>query len=197
MEQSSSAQDVYEFITTELDPTEPEALSGLADIYDESKADRSLVDVLARLVEVTYEDDDRVTHLFRMGQVYEDRLEELETAAECYQTLLDLDPAHGQSLSRLANIYEGSAQWDALYDVHQRQFENASTDEERAELSAAMARLAEAHLERLDDAIDHWTLFLELSGEDAHGLRALERLYEGQESWREYARRLRPTIGPT
>ena len=29
--------------------------------------------------------------------------------------------------------------------------------------------------------------FLELSGEDAHGLRALERLYEGQESWREYA----------
>jgi len=186
LQDQAAARAVLETTVTDLDPSDVDALSALADLYEADSDWTALVDILIRLVEVTYDDTERVSFLSKAGIVLEDKLDDTAQATESFCAILELDPVHGPTLERLVRIYQNEENWASLFDTYQRKLETVETDSAKGALCAAMASLASEKLDRADDAIDLWNQALAASGEDARALEALENLYAAHESWREF-----------
>ena len=187
LEDDAAAEQVYQLVLGEIDAADADALTGLSELYQAQSRWQELVEVLARLTAVCYEDAERIVLLYRQGRLYEEQLADIDQAVVQYEAVIDHDPFHAAALERLAEIHEARGDWNALYIVCESQVQNAEQDAAQAALYVKLARLAGEQLERPDDAIDHWNQVLELRGEDTDALRALEGLYASQESWREFA----------
>jgi tetratricopeptide (TPR) repeat protein len=179
-----SAERMYRYIL-EIDPVDAAALTGLDELYVQQHRWPELVEVLRREISATYDEPQLLAFMYRLGQVYETWLTELDLAVEQYRGILEQEPHHAGALARLEQIYQAREEWEPLFDVLHRQSEVAERDAEKARLFARMAEIASVMLQRPDDAIDLWSKVLDLEGEDPTALRALEALYEGQERWRE------------
>jgi tetratricopeptide (TPR) repeat protein len=182
--EDESAERMYRYIL-EIDPVDAAALNGLDELYVAQHRWAELVEVLRREISATYDETELLAFMFRLGQVYETWLTELDLAVEQYRGILEQEPHHLGALARLEQIYQAREEWEPLFDVYNRQSEVAEHDADKALLFARMAELASGLLSRPDDAIDLWNKVLDLKGEDPTALRALETLYEGQERWRE------------
>lgn len=180
-----SAEQIHRYVLDAIDPVDMSALQGLDTLYEEQKRWPELVDVLRQEIDGTYEDEPRVALMYRLGLTLETYQGDIDGAVDQYTAILDMEPQHVDTLSRLDQIYLAQQQWEPLFDVYARQAENAEADEDKAQLFARQANLASEFLERPEDAIDLWNQVLELRGEDPNALMALEGLYQNQQSWRE------------
>lgn len=179
------AESMYQHVLTQIDPTDARSLKGLDVLFEEQGRWAELIDILRREVEVTYDEPELITLMYRLGQLYE-RQADLDAAVEEYNGILARQPNHADALARLEQIYVVQENWAPLYEVYARQAENAEEDMTlRARILASQANLAGNFLDRTFDAVDLWSQVLELRGEDAEALMALEGLYQVQESWRE------------
>ena len=180
------AEQLYQYILENLDPADAAALKGLDELFTAQARWPELVEILQREVEATYEEAEQIDCIYRLGQVYEREMADLDLAVDQYQNILERDPNHVAALARLAEVHQAREEWAPLYEVYERQAENAAENPEaKAEISASMARIAAQHLDQSEDAIELWTEVLNLRGEDREALLWLERLYQEQESWRE------------
>ena len=184
LHEDTAAEDVYQYIL-QIDPVDRDALRGLDELFLAQHRWAELVDVLKREISSTYDEAELLAYMFRLGQVYETYLGELDLAVGQYRGILDQDPHHLGALERLERIYHAREEWEPLYDVYGRMSEVAELDVRKAELYASMARIAENALGRPEDAIDLWNKVLDLKGEEPEALRALETLHEALERWRE------------
>lgn len=179
-----AAEQMYRYVL-EIDPVDRDALRGLDEIYEAQGRWEDLVDVLRREIGATYDEAELLGYMFRLGQVLETHLGDLDQAVEQYRGILDQEPHHEGALRRLEQIYLAREEWEPLFEIYGRQAEVAEHDHDRATLYARMANLAAEFLGRPEDAADLWNQVLDLKGEDPEALRALEHLYEQQERWRE------------
>ena len=166
MTDDESAEKIYRFVVADISPSEPSALAGLADIMEKQARWEELVEILPQVIDVTYEEEERLRLTSQLAHLFEEKLADIDNAVVQYTTVLEYNPYEADALERLAQIYQVQEKWAELFDVHERQKENAETDLEKAGLAAAMAQLAGAHLVRPDDAIDLWNEVLSLRGED-------------------------------
>ncbi|MEZ4475556.1 MAG: hypothetical protein R3F60_33125, partial [bacterium] len=181
----ANAEQMYLYILDGIDPADLTALKGLDELYEAQDRWPELVEILKREINSTFEDGPRIDFMFRLGRVYETRLGEIDPAVVQFVSILDMEPHHPGALGRLSQIYLAQQQWEPLFDVYGRQAENAEAEADKAQLFASQANLASQFLARPEDAIDLWNQVLELQGEDANALMALETLYQDQQSWRE------------
>jgi tetratricopeptide (TPR) repeat protein len=181
----ASAEQMYRYILDGIDPSDTTALQGLDELLEGQQRWPELVEILQREVEATFEPDARVAYMFRLGQAFESALGQIEDAVEQYQGILDQEPNHEGALARLEQIHLAQGSWDPLFEIYNRQTENATDDAGKARLYAQMANLASEFLERPEDAVDLWNQVLEINREDPQALLALEGLYQSAESWRE------------
>ena len=179
-----SAERMYQY-ALELDPVDAAALLGLDELFATAHRWPELVDVLRREIGATYDEAQLLSYMFRLGQVYETYLAELDLAVDQYRGIIEQAPHHTDALSRLEQIYLAREEWEPLFDVYNRQAEVAEGESIQAALYARQARIASERLSRPDDAIDLWNKVLDLKGEDSAALAALETLHEQQERWRE------------
>ena len=179
-----AAEHMYGYIL-EIDPGDFTALQGLDTLLEEQHRWPELVEILKREIEVTYEPEPQIELRFRLAQTHESRLADLDMAVENYSGILEIEPNHARALERLERIYHALERWPELYEIHDRQRDNAEEDTERAEICARMAGLAGDFLDRVEDAIDLWQQVLDLTGDNGHALHALEELYLRQERWRD------------
>lgn len=178
------AEQMYQYALTQIDPSDPKALKGLDELYEEQGRVAELIEILRREIEVTYDEPELIALMYRLGQRNEQQ-GELDLAVDEYNGILARSPNHPDALARLEAIYVAREEWPPLYEIYARQAENAEQDLDRARILASQANLAGHFLERPLDAIDLWNQVLDLRGEDAEALMALEGLYQHQESWRE------------
>ena len=184
LSEDESAERMYRYIL-QIDPVDAAALKGLDELYSNQHRWQELVEILRREIGATYDEAELLGYMFRLGQVYETWLTELDLAVEQYRGILDQEPHHLGALARLEQIYQAREEWEPLFDIFSRQAEVAELDVEKAVLFARMAELASGLLARPEDAIDLWNKVLDVKGEDPTALRALETLHEQQERWRE------------
>lgn len=167
----------------ELDEGQGDALEALDRIYAEQGRWAELADILRRRIAGTYDEDDIVGLNFRLAQLYSSQLGQLDDAVTTYQTILDIQPAHMESLKALEHIFYQQERWDALYDVLERDAEAQDDPEARADLYAQMASIAEQMLDRKSDAMDLWNRVLQMRDDDLQALQQLRRLYIEEERW--------------
>ncbi|MFN3201894.1 MAG: tetratricopeptide repeat protein [Bradymonadia bacterium] len=184
LENAEAAEHMFRYIL-ELDEGDMGALQGLDALYDGQARWADLVEIMQREITHTYDHEELLALMFRLGQVLENRIGDIDLAADQYRTVLDQDALHPGAIERLEAIYSAQGQHEALFEILARKVDILDTDAGKAANAAHMASLASDHLERPEDAIDLWNQVLDLSQDDVAALKALELLYSAQMRWRE------------
>ncbi len=183
LQQIDNAIATYRYVLG-VDPQDEDALSNLDRIYEGLEQWPELAQVLEQRVRATQDTTELIELYTRLGQTYEDRLNQVDDAIRAYRVIFDtLEPTHETAIAALGRLYELKGAWVELNAVHERDLGNAIGDAQEAEIRAKMAHLA---AERLNDplrAIETWKRVLELRGEDSEALGALANLYESQRMW--------------
>ena len=170
----------------EIDEYETTALESLDRIYLADVEWDKLAEVIGRRIEVSVNDEDRVSHCYRLGKVHEEQRDDDEAAELCFRRIIDdFEPQHVPSLDSLETIYFRHCNWPALYGVFERKLDIAPGDSARAELYSKMAVTAAEAMDQVENGIELWGHVLDIVGEDEQPLIALAELHKKQENWTE------------
>ncbi len=174
----------------EVDPTQPEALSALASLYERAREWKPLADVLEKQSE-QLDGDDLKQLLAKLGMIYADKLSDDAGAVNAFQRLLVLDPddkrAHEQLKRRyvalkawddLEAFYAPSGKWDELVRTLDREASNKDAPkEEQIDLQFRIARLWQMQ-DKADRAARAYEKVLELDPDNDAAAVALSPIYE-------------------
>jgi tetratricopeptide (TPR) repeat protein len=174
----------------------PQALLPLERLYRQSEKWNDLADVLNTLVDRQEDPAEKVTLLFRLGQLCEERLEDVGRAAVAYGEIQNIDPKHLPALRALERLFEAGGRTDKLFENLAAQRELAGDAATKERLAARMAQVA-TELGEADQAITLWNEVLAVRPRHDQALAALETLYEKRERWQDLAQLLRTRISGT
>jgi golgin subfamily B member 1 len=190
---------------------ERDTLDALARIYDLAGHHDELAEILGRQAEAWLDEAKQAEVLFRLGDVRQERLGDVEGAVRAYRDVLERDPGHPPAraaLERLVRddrvradvvatlepLYEADHDHRRLADLLVTKLPLTHEAGERAAIYARVAELAENQLGdpmRALDAAGGW-LAEDPSSETA--LAEVERLAESVGRWSEVAARLRGIV---
>jgi tetratricopeptide (TPR) repeat protein len=168
-----------------LDPSNAKAWWQLGDLYETTHQWDKLAQALAKLVELTDDDDVKADTYVRMGDLADDRFAMRQEAEDYYRRALQLKDKHVGALEALERIYREDARSNKLLNILERK---AEAVEDVDSIVSALLQVAEAYEERFSDvraAIENYEKAAELSPSDLKALRGLERLYEQEGRFRD------------
>ncbi len=168
-----------------IDEKDAEALAGLDRLYTQAQMYEELASILERRVEIAEIPDDIITLHFRLAEVREVFLEDLDGAVQSFKAVLEEEMRNPKALEGLEKIYFAREQWRELYEVYEQLLDVAAGDSEMADCYARMAKIASDALEDPKDAQQKWHQVLDLRGEDPMALEALADLFEEASRWQD------------
>jgi tetratricopeptide (TPR) repeat protein len=160
-----------------LDPTNAKAWWQLGDLYETTHQWDKLAQTLAKLVDLTSDDDVKADTYVRMGDLADDRFAMRQEAEDYYRRALSLKDKHVGALEALERIYREDGRSNKLLNILERK---AEAVEDVDSVVSALLQVAEAYEERFSDtkaAIENFERAAELSPSNLQALRGLERLY--------------------
>lgn len=175
MREPQQAIDLYQEVL-QIDPINGEALNELERLYRGAEDWEALLEVLQRLSEAAVNANQALEIRCRMGQLYEEQLDNPAAAAEIYQQALATAPKNVRSLKALEGLYERTGQLERYIELMEQQLADCSSDEERVQVHRQMAAVWEERLEDLDRATECMEQALNIDPSDANH-RSLRRLY--------------------
>ncbi|HSK02744.1 MAG TPA: hypothetical protein VK932_15945, partial [Kofleriaceae bacterium] len=127
----------------------PETLASLAALYDREKRWLALAEVLHRQVALLLAEPPRPKEAIalyeKLGQIYADRLAAPQAAAEVWQQVLELEPAHARALRTLRELYATAGDFHGL----ERLYARLGQEEELVDALLAIADRLEGKAARL------------------------------------------------
>ncbi len=200
LEDVPRAIDTYQRVL-ELDPDDLTALGRLDVLYQTSENWPELLTVLGHEAELTADPAEAVSFQFRIAELYEKRLQDVERAVELYRDVLNIQPEHDptlralegikagessfalQAASVLEPVYDAMAEWDRLVSVLSVQVKFAEDTFSRVDLLHRIALLHEERMNDLGGAFDWCARAVVEDSRNEESLGALERLAAATEQW--------------
>src|SRR5690606_39183851 len=141
------------------------AVRSLDRLFSQTERWSDLAEVLVREAEIGQTPDEILEFKYRLGQVYQLRLNDLERAIDAYREVINAAPEHVETLEALEALfasgtkqlevaeileplYQSTAEWEKLIRVHEAQLAHTQDPDERM---AMYYRIAEDAEERLMD----------------------------------------------
>ena len=166
-------------------PQSPLLLEKLADMYADAERHEATAQTLARLFDVTTEEDKKVALAFRLGRHCELKLNDDTHARRWYEIALEKNPCFAPVLAALDSLYERAGDWKASIAMHHRHIAGSHDDETRAVAHETIANLWEIKLQRPDEAARHYDQALTFVPHHEPSLKALSRLHAHAGRWAE------------
>jgi tetratricopeptide (TPR) repeat protein len=184
----------------ELDPDDMQALSRLDVLYEQAKNWSELLSVLTRESEMTGDPNEAISFQYRIAELYEKHLDDVQRAVELYREILQRQPDHEPTLRALEGlkdgdkdplgaaavlepVYEAISDWPKLIAVHEVQVRRASDPFQQVDLLHRIARLYEDALGDHASAFDTYARALPLDDGNEQTLGNLERLAMAVNRW--------------
>ncbi len=177
------ATDRYQDIL-DLVEGEPEALAALVDISRRRQDWNGMVAALARKA-VTLDDDAKVVAYREIAKVWDEKIDEPETAVEAYRKVLELQPDDPVSLGALTNLYRKLRKWPEFVDTADKWL-NVRKDEDPGLLNEVGITLAR-RLDEPERAVPFLLRALARGQGDLEVLRGVAERFESREQWLEAA----------
>ncbi len=176
------------------------ALPALERLYGAAERWDRLAEIIDEEVGLAEDGQEKVSLLFRVAQIAEERLSNSDRAVEALEAILALDPNHLPALRALQRLYEQGGKGQELFDVLKREVELTPAGASRDRLTARLAEVATAKLGDHTAAIDLWNELLARNPRAENALVGLETALEHMGRWEELAehlgRRLKTTTDP-
>lgn len=132
-----------------------------------------------RVAAPSVEADDalRTPLLFRLGQILEDRVLDLDAAAEVFWDLARIDPTNRPALRQLRGIHERRSQWDMVLQIAELESATSMPPYERAAFEAELGRTWKQHLDDASEAQAAYERALEADPDFPSALEGLAALH--------------------
>jgi tetratricopeptide (TPR) repeat protein len=163
----------YRRIFDDLDKAHEGSIAALARIYEHQSAWQELDAVYQRELENASGDSAEAEIRSKIAHLASDMLAQPERAIETWKAVLDLRGEDPEALHALSNLYESLGQWAKLVDILEREFDIASTDEDRVNILTRRARTTSDKLGRDDSALQDWNRVLDIDYANLAALRAM------------------------
>ena len=168
-----------------LDPGLERAIEALERILGGAENWKELIPVLRRKLEVLSDNDDIIATHIRIGEIFENNLDDHQSAVEEYRKALDLDEAYGPALKGLERLYRRLERWQDLMDVLEIQLQYADSERERIEILVQIAEMLEKEFLKPDQAASRYEEILEIDNKQWDTLESLERIYRQTGRWQD------------
>ncbi|MCA9669351.1 MAG: tetratricopeptide repeat protein, partial [Myxococcales bacterium] len=142
-----------------------------------------LVDLLQAQLERGDEAERALSLLETMADIYQNQLDDVERAIECYRRMLELSPDQLGALRAMARLCSEAGRWAELTELNGREVMLVNEIQRKVELLERTGEIYEQHLSDNDAAISCYMRALELDPEYLPALRALGRLHREQGRW--------------
>jgi tetratricopeptide (TPR) repeat protein len=176
------ARELYRAVLLE-DVTHARAAQALERLYTRGESWADLIELYDRRLAALTDPTARVDALLSIGELREDRLEQLEGAAEAYRGVLEIDRTNADALKGLERIYARRDQFKDLLKVLDVQLQAAVTPRQQVALLERMAGLHEEEFMDTDAAIAAFERILDTDADHPGALSALNRLYRSGKRW--------------
>lgn len=174
----------------EVEPENQNAVRSLDRLYVATERWADLAAILEREAEIGQTPEEILEFKYRLGQVQQHRLGNVDAAIGAYRDVLAAAPEHTTTLEALEGLfaagtkqveaaeileplYRSAGEWEKLAGVHEAQLSHTQGEEERL---AAYYRIAELHEDKLVDPVQTLDVYIralkefpldEKSGEEA------------------------------
>ncbi len=200
LEDVSRAIDTYQKVL-ELDPDDLAALGRLDVLYQTAQNWPELLSVLGHEAELTADPAEAVSYQYRIAELYEKRLDDLDRAVELYRDVLSVQADHPPTLRALEAIkdsggarallaaqalepvYDAMAEWEKLVSALSVQARFTDDAFHRVELLHRIARLYEERIGDPSGAFDWYARAVRVDSKNEESLGAFERLASATDQW--------------
>jgi golgin subfamily B member 1 len=183
---------------TDVDPENQTAVRSLDRLYVQTERWAELAGILERESEIGQTPDEILEYKYRLGQVQQHRLQNLDAAITAYRDVLNAAPEHTATLEALEGLfaaqtkqveiaeileplYRAAGEWEKLAGVYEAQLAHTQNVDGSEERQSAYYRIAELFEEKLIDPVQTLEVYIralkefpldEKSGEEAPRLAA-------------------------
>src|SRR5205807_8817331 len=120
--------------------------------------------------------DAAATLIYKIGELYEQKLHNENDAIASYQEVLTLAPSYFPAVRALARIYRSQGAWESLIEVLRAEAANRTDPSERANAMFQAAAIWEEQLKKPEKAIEGYNEVLRLAPNHPSALQQLERI---------------------
>ena len=160
----------------QLSPNYLPALRALGRLYGQDGRWEALVRMYRAEADLARSPDHAAGVIQRIGELYEQRVNDVDRAITSYREVLALAPSHFPALRALARIYRAQGQWESLIEILRAEAANRTDPTERANALFQAAAIWEDQLNTPERAIEGYQEVLRLAPTHATALQQLERL---------------------
>src|SRR5215831_12053594 len=167
----------------EIAPRNLDAANALEQIYLRNDAYTNLVEVVLRKADIVEGVAEKKELLFKAAQIYEDVLENSDSAIGVFRQVLSLDENDGVAIESLERLYIRLERWDSLKDIYRKKAELAQTVEEKKQMYFVLGQVYDRELGDAERAIETYQTILDLDSQDYEAIQALDRLFQQTSRW--------------
>ena len=193
------AIDTYQKVL-ELDPDDLTALSRLDVLYQTAGNWQELLSILQHEAELTADPTEAVSYQYRIAELYEQHLGDIDRSVELYREILNIQPDHTPTLTALEGIkngkkaplaaasvlepvYDATGEYEKLISVLEVQVRFSEDAFAKVELLHRIARLYEESLGDHARAFDTYARAVTVDSQNEESLGSFERLAMMIERW--------------
>ncbi len=169
----------------ESNPSYPPALKALGRLCAQEGRWEDLAKMYRAEAEVAQSTDHAATLMYKVGELHEHKLNDLNAAITAYREALTLSPSNFPALRALERLYRAQESWESLIEVWRAEAASRMDPVQRANALFQAATLWEEKLRRADMAAECFREVLRLNPNHLAANRSLERYYTSQNSVRE------------
>ena len=158
----------------EVDPENQSAVRSLDRLFSQTERWSELAEILAKEADIGQSPDEILEFKYRLGSVYQLRLNDVEKAIQAYSEVISAAPEHAEALAALEGLfesgvnqlaigqileplYQSAGEWEKLIQVHEAQLASITDPDERIQM---YYRIAEDAEERLSDPVQAFRVYV-------------------------------------
>ena len=173
------------------DPLDERSFASLKELYTNAERWDDLQALYDRRINETVDAEQKLDLLLQVCFLFEELIDDPQSAIRVYQDVLELDPEHTASRRALERLYERTERWADLVTLLRQELDRANP-EEQVGLTQRLGLLHEKKLGEPVRAVDHYEQVLTVEPNHKHAREALERLLDQAAQRQRIARILEP-----
>jgi tetratricopeptide (TPR) repeat protein len=168
-----------------LSPSYLPALKALGRLYGQESRWDALIRMYRAESEIAPTTDQAAALIYKIGELFEQKLSNENDAIASYQEVLTLAPSYFPAVRALARIYRQQGAWESLIEVLRAEAANRTDPTERANAMFQASAIWEDQLKKPDNAIEGYQEVLRLTPGHTTALQQLERLLNAKDDVKE------------
>jgi tetratricopeptide (TPR) repeat protein len=169
------------------DPTRAEVRDALEALAEPINAWPRFVTLLREIADAATTPELARASWMKIAEIEDQRLANVDAAVEAYTKVLAQDPADGEALASLEQLYQRTERWSDLLGVFRKRLDLTADPAQREELLAAIATVHDEKLTDPDSAIRTYREMLEADPVSPRALEALDHLFARLSRWNDLA----------